>query len=85
MSLEIEGFQTDTGAFFSETADSSYSDLNKIQGLELDISLLRLSGGITSQKWEFAVAGFLGLPAPKSCHGDSSVMNAQPWCKLVSS
>lgn len=69
----------DTEAFFSETADSVYSDLDKIKKkLEFDISLLHLSGGITGQKWEFAVAGFLRLPAPKSCHGDLSVVNAQP-------
>lgn len=79
MSLEIEGFQMDTEAFFSETAGSAYSDLDKIQGLEFDISLLRLSGGITGHKWEFAVAGFLRLPAPKSCHGNLlSVMYVQP-------
>lgn len=80
MSLEIEGFQTETLRPFSQRQLTQFTVIwTKLKKkLEFDISLLHLSGGITDQKWEFAVAGFLRLPAPKSCHGDLSVVNAQP-------
>lgn len=78
MSLEI-GFQTETLRPFSQRQLTQFTVIwTKSKKLEFDTSLLHLSGGSTGQKWEFAVAGFLRLPAPKSYHGDLPVVNAQP-------